>query len=101
LDPALIKAIIMAESGFKPKAVSRRGAGGLMQLMPSTAMFLGVQDVFDPENNIHGGTRYFKDLLGRFKGDIKLGSAAYNAGGSRVRKYKRIIYSNSLYNSSS
>ena len=90
LDPALIKAMIMAESGFRPKAVSKRGARGLMQLMPRTAASLGVRDAFNPEHNIHGGTRYFKDLLGRFNGDIRLGLAAYNAGSSNVRKYKGI-----------
>jgi len=90
LDPALIKAIIMAESGFKPRAVSKCGARGLMQLMPRTATSLGVRDAFDPEHNIHGGTRYFKDLLSRFNGDIELGLAAYNTGTSKVKEHRGI-----------
>ncbi len=90
LDPALIKAIIMAESGYNPKAVSKRGAKGLMQLMPITAKSLGVEDVFDPEHNIKAGVVYFKKLLNQFNGDVKLALAAYNAGSRKVRKYKGI-----------
>ena len=90
LDPALIKAIIMAESGHNPKAVSKRGAKGLMQLMPITAKSLGVEDVFDPEHNIKAGVVYFKKLLNQFNGDVKLALAAYNAGSRKVRKYKGI-----------
>lgn len=90
MDPALIKAIIMAESGHNPKAVSKRGAKGLMQLMPVTAKSLGVEDVFDPENNIKAGVVYFKKLLNQFNGDVKLALAAYNAGSKKVRKYKGI-----------
>lgn len=90
MDPALIKAIIMAESGHNPKAVSKRGAKGLMQLMPITAKSLGVEDVFDPERNIKAGVVYFKKLLSQFDGDVKLALAAYNAGSRKVRKYKGI-----------
>jgi len=90
MDPALIKAIIMAESGHNPKAVSKRGAKGLMQLMPLTAKSLGVEDVFDPEHNIKAGVVYFKKLLNQFNGDVKLALAAYNAGSRKVRKYKGI-----------
>ena len=87
VDPDLIKAIIMAESRYNPKAVSKRGARGLMQLMPVTAKSLGVEDSFDPEDNINGGVMYFKKMLDRFDGDIELALAAYNAGSRYVRKY--------------
>ena len=87
VDPALIKAIIMAESRYNPKAVSKRGAKGLMQLMPVTAKSLGVEDSFDPEDNINGGVMYFKKMLDRFEGDVELALAAYNAGSRYVRKY--------------
>ncbi|MDY6972655.1 MAG: lytic transglycosylase domain-containing protein [Thermodesulfobacteriota bacterium] len=90
VDPALIKAIIMAESGYDPMAVSRKGASGLMQLMPRTAEALGVKDVFDPEHNINGGVKYFKLLLEQFNGEIRLALAAYNAGSSRVRQYQGV-----------
>jgi len=87
VEPAIIKAIIMAESGFNPKAVSRVGARGLMQLMPRTARSLGVEDSFKPAHNIDAGVRYFKYLLDQFDGEIKLALAAYNAGSYNVRKY--------------
>jgi hypothetical protein len=87
VDAALIRAIIMAESNYNPKAVSHRGAQGLMQLMPTTARWLGVHDPFDPALNIDAGVRYFKDLLDRFDGDVQLALAAYNAGCRYVRKY--------------
>ena len=90
VDPALIKAIIMAESSYNPKAISRRGARGLMQLMPKTAEALGVGDSFNPEHNINAGVRYFRKLLNRFDGDIKLALAAYNAGSRKVRKYQGV-----------
>lgn len=90
VDPALIKAIVMAESNFNSMAVSKRGASGLMQLMPSTAESLGVEDIFDPEHNISGGVKYFKRLLDRYDGDIKLALAAYNAGSAKVRQYNGI-----------
>jgi soluble lytic murein transglycosylase-like protein len=87
IEAALIKAIIMAESSFNPRAVSKRGAQGLMQLMPTTAKWLGVDDAFDPALNIDGGVRYLRRLIDRFKGDVELALAAYNAGSRYVRKY--------------
>ena len=87
VDPALVKAIIRAESGYDPKAISKRGAKGLMQLMPVTAKALGVEDCFNPEHNIDGGVKYFKELLERFNGNVKLSLAAYNAGSRKVRLY--------------
>lgn len=90
IDPALIKAIIMAESGYNSKAISKKGAKGLMQLMPGTAQALGVEDIFDPHQNISGGVRYFKQLVDKFNGDVKLALAAYNAGSKNVRRYNGI-----------
>ena len=90
LDPALVKAIIMVESEYNPNAISGKGAKGLMQLMPVTARSLGVDDIFNPEQNIHAGVRHFKFLLKQFDGDIKLALAAYNAGSKSVRRYKDI-----------
>ena len=90
VDPALVKAIIMAESSYNPKAISKRGAKGLMQLMPLTAKSLGVKDIFDPEHNINAGVGYFKKLLNQFGGDVKLALAAYNAGSKKVRQYKGV-----------
>ncbi len=87
IDAAMIKAVIMAESSFNPKAVSKRGARGLMQLMPSTAEYLGVENSFDPAHNIDGGVRYLKTLLVQFQYDINLALAAYNAGSRNVRMY--------------
>jgi hypothetical protein len=86
VEADLIKAIIMAESGFDPNAVSRKGARGLMQLMPATAEALGVEDPMDPEQNIDGGVRYFKDLKKQFGGNIILTLAAYHAGISKVKR---------------
>ncbi len=90
VDLTMIKAIIMAESGFNKRSRSRHGAGGLMQLMPRTARSLGVKDLYDPEENIHAGVKYYKSLLDRFDGDEKLALAAYNAGARNVRKYKGV-----------
>lgn len=84
VDPHLITAIIVAESGFNPRAVSRVGARGLMQLMPRTARSMGLKDAFNPEKNIEAGVKYFRKLLDRFNGNTKLALAAYNAGIARV-----------------
>jgi hypothetical protein len=90
IDPALVKAIIMAESGYNPRAISKKGAIGLMQLMPETAQELNVEDIFNPKHNIDGGVRYFKQLMNQFSGDLKLALAAYNAGSKAVRQYKGV-----------
>lgn len=90
VDPALIKAIIKAESGYNARAVSKKGAMGLMQLMPATAAELGVEDSLDPEHNINGGVRYFRKLMDQFEGDIRLALAAYNAGSRKVRHYQGV-----------
>lgn len=91
VEAALIKAIIKAESNFDPSAISRKGAIGLMQLMPSTAADLKVSNPRDPHKNIEGGTRYLRYLLGLFKNDLKLTIAAYNAGENAVIKYGRSV----------
>ena len=87
LDPDLVNSVIHAESGFNPKAVSRKGAQGLMQLMPPTASRLGVADAFDPAGNVDGGTRYLRELLERYNFDLVKALAAYNAGPQRVAQY--------------
>jgi soluble lytic murein transglycosylase-like protein len=90
VDPLLIKAIVRAESGFDPYAVSDKGAKGLMQLMPETARDMQVANPFDPEANILGGTRYLKKNLDRFNNDLELSLAAYNAGPGRIQSTGRI-----------
>lgn len=87
VDPALVRAVIHAESAFNPYAVSRKGAMGLMQLMPETARVLGVKKPFSAEDNIHGGVRYLSKLLQRFQGNLVLAIAAYNAGEGAVERY--------------
>jgi transglycosylase-like protein with SLT domain/uncharacterized protein DUF4124 len=87
VDKSLVKAVIHAESGYNPNAVSRAGATGLMQLMPKTAQGLKVTDSFNPTDNIRGGVRYLRFLLDTFGGNVSLALAAYNAGLSKVAKF--------------
>jgi soluble lytic murein transglycosylase-like protein len=84
IDEELIRAVIQVESGWKPDAVSSKGAKGLMQLMPRTAAMLGVEDAFDPEENIGGGVKYLARLTDKYDGDVEMALAAYNAGPARV-----------------
>lgn len=84
LDPLLVKSVMHAESAFNPNAVSKRGAVGLMQLMPATAQRYGVSRIFDPRENVRGGAQYLSDLLDLFDGDLKLALAGYNAGEGAV-----------------
>jgi soluble lytic murein transglycosylase-like protein len=87
LSPDLIKAVALVESGFDSRAVSPKGARGLMQLMPGTARQLGVRDVFDPAENLMAGARYLRKMLDEFDGDLNLALAAYNAGPEAVRRH--------------
>jgi soluble lytic murein transglycosylase-like protein len=91
LDPLLVHAVIRAESGYDPRAVSRKGAAGLMQLMPDTAKRYGVTDRFAVAENLHGGTRYLRELLDIFDGDLRLALAAYNAGEGAVLRHGRRV----------
>jgi soluble lytic murein transglycosylase-like protein len=87
VNPSLVKAVIHAESGYNPNALSHKGASGLMQLMPDTARSLKVADRFNPKDNVEGGVKYLRFLLDTFKGDVSLALAAYNAGMNNVAKY--------------
>jgi hypothetical protein len=87
LDPQLLAAVAAAESNFDPRAVSRKNAQGVMQLLPETSARLAVRNPFDPAQNIDAGARYLKELLDRFRGNVKLALAAYNAGPERVEQY--------------
>lgn len=112
VDPILVKAIVKAESDFDPAAVSRKGATGLMQLMPATASRMGVRNIHDPVENVEGGIKYLSKLLTMFKWQVPLAVAAYNAGENAVLKYgaippypetqtyvKRVLHYHDLYNS--
>jgi hypothetical protein len=88
--PELVASVIAVESNFNPKAVSWRSACGLMQLLPQTAKRFHVSNIFDPEQNIEGGTKYLKELLLRYNGDLSLTLAAYNAGPDRVEQYRSV-----------
>jgi hypothetical protein len=90
VDADLISSVIATESNFNARAVSRKNARGLMQLMPSTAARLGVHDIFDPQQNIDAGTQYLGNLLARYRNDLSLALAAYNAGPERVQQYGRV-----------
>ena len=91
IDAALLHAVIAVESGYDPNAISRRGARGLMQLMPETAKRYGVANVFDPADNVRGGAQYLAELLKLFEYDLQLALAAYNAGESAVLKYGKRV----------
>jgi soluble lytic murein transglycosylase-like protein len=98
IDQALLRAVIAAESGYDPNAVSHKGAVGLMQLMPQTARRYGVRNMYDPAQNIQGGARYLRDLMGKFNNDLPLVLAAYNAGedaiaqhGNRIPPYRETL----------
>lgn len=91
VDSRLVKAIIKAESDFNPKAVSKKGAMGLMQIMPQNFQRLDIEDPFNPRENIMGGTRYFRYLYDRFDGKLALSLAAYNAGPTAVDNYNKTI----------
>jgi hypothetical protein len=90
VDPRLVKSVMLVESNFNPRAVSPKGARGLMQLMPGTARRYGVRNSFDPLENIRGGTAYLSDLLGMFDGDLVRTLAAYNAGEGAVQRYRGV-----------
>lgn len=91
LQSALVRAVIVVESGFNPRAVSKKGAVGLMQLQPATAKRYGVKDIYDPEQNVRAGAHYLSDLLTRFDSNLELALAAYNAGEEAVERYGRHV----------
>jgi soluble lytic murein transglycosylase-like protein len=90
VDPDLVRAVVNVESGWNPFAVSRKGAFGLMQLIPGTARRMGVNDVFDPQQNLDGGVRYLHSLLERYNGSLPLALAAYNAGEGAVDRFRGV-----------
>ena len=90
IDPDLVASVIAAESNFNPKAISRRNARGLMQLLPDTARRMGVRNIFDPKENVEGGSRYLSNLLQLYKNNLALALAAYNAGPVRVNQYRAV-----------
>jgi hypothetical protein len=90
VDADLITSVIAAESNFDPKAISKKNAKGLMQLLPETAARLGVQNIFDPQENIDAGTHYLRDLLQRYNNDLALALAAYNAGPEKVQQFGHV-----------
>lgn len=87
LSPRLVQALVQVESGYNPRALSNKGAMGLMQLMPDTARELGVTDAYDPDQNLRGGTRYLWQMIRRYQGNLELALAAYNAGPTAVSRY--------------
>ncbi|MDP9014053.1 MAG: lytic transglycosylase domain-containing protein [Pseudomonadota bacterium] len=91
IQAALVRAVIVVESGFNPRAVSKKGAIGLMQLQPATAKRYGVKNIYDPEQNVRAGARYLSDLLARFDSNLELALAAYNAGEEAVERYGRHV----------
>jgi soluble lytic murein transglycosylase-like protein len=91
IQAALVRAVIVVESGFNPRAVSKKGAVGLMQLQPATARRYGVKNIYDPEQNIRAGAHYLSDLLVRFDSNLELALAAYNAGEEAVERYGRHV----------
>jgi len=91
IQAALVRAVIVVESGFNPRAVSKKGAIGLMQLQPATAKRYGVKNIYDPEQNVRAGAHYLRDLLVRFDSNLELALAAYNAGEEAVERYGRHV----------
>jgi soluble lytic murein transglycosylase-like protein len=91
IQAALVRAVIVVESGFNPRATSKKGAIGLMQLLPATAKRYGVKNIYDPEQNVRAGARYLRDLLVRFDSNLELALAAYNAGEEAVERYGRHV----------
>jgi len=91
IQAALVRAVIVVESGFNPRATSKKGAIGLMQLLPATAKRYGVKNIYDPEQNVRAGARYLSDLLARFDSNLELALAAYNAGEEAVERYGRHV----------